>query len=62
MRSSLAKLLPISPMSDDELFNKKRDAWVKENILVITPEQLCKLSNREHEVVIGIGNRLYKGK
>jgi hypothetical protein len=62
MRSSLANLLPTSPMNDGELFNKKRIAWVEESILVVTPEQMAKLGNKEHEVIINVGNKLYKGK
>jgi hypothetical protein len=62
MRSSLLKLQPASPMNDSELYHKKRQAWLEESILVITPEQMAKLGNREHEVLVNVGNKLYKGK
>lgn len=59
MRDSLAKYQPISPMSDDELLKKKSQAWQDRIALVVTFEQLAKLPNREFEVCMNIGNKLY---
>lgn len=50
-----------TPMSEDEKFNEKRDGWIKERILVVTPIQMAKLSNKEHEAVVSIGKKLYGG-
>lgn len=49
-----------TPMSDEEKFKEKRDGWVKEKILVVTPNQMCMLSNKEHEAVVNIGRKLYE--
>ena len=52
----------ITPMNDQEKFVEKRDGWVKEKILVVTPDQMARLSNKEHEAVVSIGKKLYEGK
>lgn len=62
MRSSLAKSQPVSPMSDDELKAKKKEAWEVHNILVVLPEQRVRLKNRHVEAIVEIGNILYGGK
>lgn len=49
-------------MNDQEKFVEKRDGWVKEKILVVTPDQMARLSNKEHEAVVSIGKKLYEGK
>lgn len=62
MRSQLAKYQTKTPMSDDELLKKKAQAWHEKVALVVTFEQLSKLSNREYEVCLNIGNKLYGGE
>ena len=51
----------MSAMSDDELLAKKTLAWREKVALVITFEQMAKLSNREYETCMGIGRKLYEG-
>ena len=50
-------------MSDDEIFRAKADAWNQKNIadrlLALNNDQIAKLSNREFETVVNIGNRIY---
>ena len=62
MRSSLAKFQSASPMSHEELKEKKAEAWHSHNILVVIPEQHVLLRNKHLEAIIEIGNILYKGK
>lgn len=56
MRSQLAKFIPDSI----NCHRIKSEAWNEEKILVLTPEQMIHLSNKEHAVIVDIGNRLYR--
>jgi len=62
MQSFLAKFQPTSAMSEDELYRKKREAWLDEKILVVTPEQRTKLRNKQLEIINEVGNILYGEK
>lgn len=66
MKSSLLKLQPASAMNESELYAAKAEAWnqkcISDRILVLNNDQIAKLSNKEFECVVNIGNRLYKGK
>lgn len=55
MKSSLAKFLPESM----NCFQVKKEAWQQERILVLTPEQAKKLSEKEYEIIRNIGERFY---
>lgn len=59
MNSPLAKMQQQQPLSEIEIFNKKREGWRKEETLVVTKRQREKLSMLEHDAVISIGNKLY---
>lgn len=51
-----------TPKSPEELFAEKQNAWndtPESRHLVLNNEQMSKLSNKEFEVVLNIGNRLY---
>jgi len=61
MKARSAECRTQTPMSDDEKFKEKREGWVKDRILVVTPNQMAKLSNKEHEAVVSIGKKLYEG-
>lgn len=58
MRSCLARFIP-DPMDAERI---KREAWQEEKILVLSAEQLAQLPNKEHQIIVGIGNRIYGGK
>jgi hypothetical protein len=56
-----------TPLNDGEIFRMKHEAWntkcISERVLQINNDQIAKLSNKEFETVVNIGNRLYpKGK
>jgi len=62
IKSSLGKIQPMSPMSDEELFAKKHEGWNEHKILVVLPEQKSQLKNKHIEAINEIGNLLYGGK
>lgn len=62
MRSSLAKLQTTTPLNQDELMKKKKEAWQDRVALVVTFEQMAALGNKEHETCMNIGNKLYGKK
>jgi hypothetical protein len=60
LKSYLGFLQPQAPLSKLVLFEKKQKAWKEDRILVVTPEQMTTLSNKEHEAVVSIGKKLYE--
>lgn len=63
MKSQLANMQQQQPLSEEELFNKKKRGWQDERTLVVTKRQRETLSMSEHDAVISIGEKLYgKGK
>jgi hypothetical protein len=59
MVDSLNKLQQQEPLSEKELFTKKRNGWINEGILVVTKKQRDKLSLSEHDAIMSIGKKLY---
>lgn len=58
--TSLAGLLGQSPFSDDEIAALRKRAWVEQGLLIIRPSD-PKLTIREVQVLLEIGQRLYGG-
>lgn len=40
LRSSLSRFQPVEPMGRDELERRKREAWQREGLVVVRPEEL----------------------
>ena len=47
MQSQLAKYQPVSPYSDDEIYQKKRKAWLSGEGLHLNTEQIKKLTHKK---------------
>lgn len=62
MRSSLAKIQCRSSLNEQEVFKEYALAYEEKLALVIPFTELVKLNNKEYEVCIGIGNKIYGGK
>lgn len=59
MKSFLAKYQPDTPLSADEIYHKKRTAWLKKEGLHLNAEQIESLP-REHKWALEIiGNIIY---
>lgn len=58
IRSSLASLQGKSM----DTYSVKRDGWLNEEILVITPDDATRLTPIEQQVARKIGNKLYGAK
>lgn len=54
---ALARLLPVTPATEDELQSMKAAAWHKQGVLVVTPESIA--DAWEKKFLESIGNRLY---
>lgn len=55
MKSTLARFMPESM----NCYKIKHDAWHDEKILVITPQQMKRLTESECELLKRIGTKLY---
>lgn len=54
---ALARLLPITPASENELRAMRAAAWHKQGVLVVSPDAVA--DSWERKFLEGIGNRLY---
>ena len=59
LKSSLGKHQINSPLTDDELFNLKRNAWHDEKGLNLNAEQIKNLSTEHQWSIEIIGNLVY---
>ena len=62
MRSSLAKHQTKSTLNDDEVFIEYAKAYNEKVAFAISWAELAKLNNREYDIFINVGNKLYLGK
>ena len=63
LRSQLADMQEDSAPSDGEKYWIKHEAWnqpnITERVLVVNNEQMLRISNKEYETLVDVGNRLY---
>lgn len=62
MRSQLAKYQVNTPLSDDEIYNKKRKAWLNNEGLHLNTEQIKKLPLEYQWNLEIIGKLVYGSK
>jgi hypothetical protein len=58
IKSSLASC-QLKQSSPEELFAMKKEGWLNEKILVISPEDASRLNAIEQQVIEKIGSKLY---
>jgi hypothetical protein len=54
---ALARLLPITPASEDDLHSMRAAAWHKQGVLVVVLDTVT--DSWERKFLEGIGNRIY---
>lgn len=59
MPSSLAKIQTLTPKSDDEMFNMKKDAWHKDGVLILNSIQIKSLSPFNQDELTAIASYFY---
>ena len=62
MKARSAECRTASPKSPDEIYKEKNGAWnasPESRVFMLNSEQMAKLTNKEFEIILTIGNREY---
>jgi len=62
MKSSLEKFMGVSPLSEEELFEKERRAYQEQDIYIFTPAQREKFTHMERLMLESFAIRIYGSK